>query len=230
MSRAALLRNPLLAGFFMAVAFVLASCGGGGDDAPKPLKVAIYGDSIPFGYDLPVGLVQRMEEMRPAWAIQKRYAGSLRLQQLVDGYREPFDNAPAWTFPAGPQRPFVEETRAEEVSVVQTLVNDTFHDASNCEAHMRLVIATLLKEGRTPVLTGIVGMELDTFPPHVAPQWRACNSMTHALAAEYGLQHAGWDLDYRGPQDLKPDRVHRTQEGSDRLAALLVQAIERAVE
>lgn len=213
----------------LLAALTAMSCDGGGG-SPQTMRVAIYGDSIPFGYDLPVGLVQRMEEMRPAWAIQKRYAGSLRLQQLVDGYREPFDNAPAWTFPAGPQRPFPEEVRTEDVSVVQTLVNDTFHDASSCEAHMRLVITTLLKEGRTPVLTGIVGMELDTFPPHVAPQWRACNAMTHALAKEYGLQHAGWDLDYRGPQDLKPDRVHRTQEASDRLAVLLIQAIERATK
>lgn len=212
------------------LALAITGCGGGGGDGPKPVNVAIYGDSIPFGYDLPVGLVQRMEELRPQWVIQKRYAGSLRLQQLVDGYKEPFDNAPAWTYPAGPQKPFVEETRTEQFSVVQVGVNDTFHDSSNCEAHMRLVITTLLKEGRTPILTGIVGMELDTFPPHVAPQWKTCNAMTHALAKEYGLQHAGWDLDYRGPQDLKPDRVHRTQEASDRLAVLLVQAIERAMK
>ena len=65
-----------------AVCFAVSGCGG---DAPKPLRVAVFGDSIPFGYDLPVGLVQRMEQMRPGWYIQKRYAGSLRLQQLIDG-------------------------------------------------------------------------------------------------------------------------------------------------
>ena len=42
----ALLRNPLLAGFFMAVA--LLGCGGGGSGS-EPVTVEIYGDSITFG-------------------------------------------------------------------------------------------------------------------------------------------------------------------------------------
>lgn len=210
-----------------AVCFAVSGCGGGGD-APKPLRVAVFGDSIPFGYDLPVGLVQRMEQMRPGWYIQKRYAGSLRLQQLVDGYREPFDNAPAWTFPAGPQKPFAQETRDTRFVVLQVGVNDTFHDADKCEPNMRAAIEFVLKEGRVPVLTGIVGMDYNTFPPFVEPQVVACNKAFHTLANEYGIQHAGWDLDYRGPQDITPDKVHRTQEASDRLAALLIEAIERA--
>ena len=54
------------------------------------------------------------------------------------------------------------------------------------------------------------------------------NAVTLRLAAELGLQHAGWREDYRGPGDVISDQIHRTQEASDRLAALVVAAIERA--
>lgn len=214
--------------YALFVLVLLVSCGGGGGSDIPPPRIAIYGDSIMFGYDLPVSPIARIREARPTWVLDERYAGSLQLQQIVDGYKEPFDNAPAWTYPAGPQRPFVEETRLANVVPIQAGVNDVFHNSSRCEQNMRLVITTVLKEGRTPVLTGIVGLELDTFPPFVGEAWHRCNTAFHVLAKEFGLQHAGWDTDYRGPQDIRPDRVHRTQEASDRLTVLLIQAIDRA--
>lgn len=215
--------------FVLVLALGVAGCGGGGgsEEPTQPVTLAIFGDSIPFGYDLPVSPIARIREARPDWVLEERYAGSLQLQQMMDGYNEPFENAPAWTFPAGPQRPFAAETRRSRYIALQVGVNDVFHNSSRCEENMRLAIETVLAEGRTPVLTGIVGLELDTFPPFVAEAWHRCNTAFRTLAQEYRLQHAGWDTDYRGPQDLKPDRVHRTQEASDRLALLLVAAVDR---
>ncbi|WCM86640.1 hypothetical protein [Acidovorax sp. NCPPB 3576] len=55
----------------------------------------------------------------------------------------------------------------------------------------------------------------------------ALNAITLSVAHDLGLQHAGWGEDYRGPEDLI-DSVHRSQAASDRLAVLLVAAIDRS--
>nr|WP_235492165.1 hypothetical protein [Paracidovorax avenae] len=97
------------------------------------------------------------------------------------------------------------------------------------EVDLREAIRIVQAEGRTPVLAGIVNLPVaDLFTPERVARRAELNAVTLALAEELGLQHAGWGEDYRGPGDVI-DNVHRTQAASDRLAALLAAAIERAI-
>lgn len=192
----------------LAAVAALISCGGGGGgaDAPAPqaLGVELYSDSIGAGYGVRVPPAARMQQLRPAWQVVDHSVNGLQLTALMQGF-------------AGLHR------TGRYVPLALGL-NDAYLGALGYEQSLRTAIEQLQREGRVPVLTGVVGVPR---PPALAVRH---NAITHALAREYGLQHAGWGEDYRGEVDVIADGIHRTQEASDRLAALLVAAIERAAQ
>lgn len=66
---------------------------------------------------------------------------------------------------------------------------------------------------------------ITSITPEVKMRRDVLNEITLRLAEEYGIKHTGWGEDYQGSQDVT-DGIHRTQEASDRLAALLVKTIK----
>ncbi|MDA8522300.1 GDSL-type esterase/lipase family protein [Acidovorax sp. NCPPB 4044] len=218
-----------------ALVILLTGCGGGSDGAsqaqpPEPVSVDIFADSIARSPGLPVSLVQSLQAARPGWTVQDHSATGLDLDALVVGYREPWPGAPADAFPLGPQPRFADVRRQGRVVVLGLGVNDALEmrTPKRFEADLRQVIQVIQAEGRLPVLTGLVDLPVaDLFTLERIERRRQLDAVTRAVAAELGLQHAGWGQDYRGPTDVR-DNVHRTQEASDRLALLLVAAIERA--
>ena len=222
----ALLANPLLAGFFMAVA--LLGCGGGGSGS-EPVTVEIYGDSITFGPAIERNVAAQVEALRPGWTVDDRSAVGLDLRDLVTGYAEPFPGAPKSDYPKGAQPAFDKVQRSARFVVIELGGNDALSDRppEQFEADLRTVIDVLVREGRVPVLTGIVGVPPSAyFTPAAMARRDVLNAITHRVAKSYSLPHAGWGEDYQGESDTH-DLIHRTQAASDRLAALLVAAIEK---
>lgn len=201
-----MIKNCVLAVLIaMTSAAVLVACGGGGGGEPPalPLVVDVYGDSIMAGYGVRVSPVARIREARPGWQLVDHSAPGTPLKALMPG----FATAP----------------RAGQVVVIGNGFVDAFQGLDGYALDLRAAVLQILAERRVPVLTGIVGTPLQ--PPMAAPY----NAVTHAIAAEFGLQHAGWGEAYRDG-DAAADGIHRTQEASDRLAVLLADAIERAAD
>lgn len=197
---------------------------------PKTITVEVDGDSIVWGPTLAANICTRLREWRPSWTVDDRGVYGLKLWQLIVGYQEPYPGCPPDQFPRGPQPPFVDVERSSHFIVLELGGNDALEmrTPAEFEADLRSAISTVQAEGRVPVLTGIVGIPVgDIFTPPILVRLAELNAITHQVAEELGLQHACWGEDYRGPQDTF-DGVHRTQEASDRLAVLLMQALERA--
>lgn len=221
---------PLLAGFFMSVA-LLACGGGGGDDSPAPVSVEVYGDSILVGPTLERNVAAQMRALRPGWAVLDVSASGSGLQLVLHGYTEPYPGAPPDAYPAGPQPPLAERAKVGRYQVIAVGGNDALvgNSADGFEAGLREAVQIIRAEGRVPVFTGIVNAPPgEAFTPAVLRRRDELNAITLRLAAELGISHAAWGEDYLGEQDVIADRIHRTQEASDRLAALLIEAIERA--
>lgn len=217
---------PLLAGFFMAVA-LLPGCGGGADE---PVSVEIYGDSITFGPGIERNVAAQIRNVRPDWKVIDVSASGLDLMDVIDGYKEPFAGAPPESFPAGPQPPIAQRSLIGQVQVLGVGGNDALgmRDPGEFEAGLRYAINAIKAAGRVPVLTGIVNAPPgDFFTPSILARRAELNAVTLRLAAELGVSHAGWGEDYRGEIDVIFDRIHRTQAASDRLADLLILAIEK---
>lgn len=198
----------------LALPLCLTACGGGGDEKeqpealepPKPppqLTVDLYGDSIGAGYGVEITPAKRIALMRPTWGVMDYSVYGLRLSELME------------VFPSIP--------RTATYVALALGFNDANGGDPNFEANLRAAIEILIREGRTPVLSGLAGVRAPT------PLMVRYNAATHRLAREYGLEHAGWGESFR-PEDVNPDGIHRTQEASDRLAALLTSAIERAAQ
>lgn len=209
MTLSKLLRNPLLAGFFMAV--TLLGCGGGGDQEPSAVSVELRGDSIFSAPGIERSPASYMKAAHPGWVVDDRSVSGLALFQAL---------------------PFA--FGQSSIVVIEMGGNDALYPrtAEMFEADLRAAIGSVISAGKRPVLTGIVNMPVspDFFTAEALAKRDAFNAITLRVAAELGLSHAGWGEDYRGEIDVIFDRIHRTQEASDRLAALLVQAIERGAE
>ncbi len=221
----------------------LTACGGGGmgddfasvPDSPFAGKsvsfnqatVDVYGDSISIGVGVEISPIMRLNEYRPNWVVDHHSAGGLRLDSLVAGYSEPFPGASPIYFPKGPQLPFAEVERNSRFVVIGLGINDalndqTASDAQRYEDHLRYVVRTLLAEKRIPILTGVVNIASN-------PMLRGhYNIVTHKIAEEYGLVHAGWGEAY-GAEGVGADTIHPNQMGSDRLAGQLIEAIDKAI-
>lgn len=197
---------------------------------PEPVSVTLDGDSIMVGVWLQRGIAARMRELRPDWVIDDRGVVGLKLYDLLRGYQEPSPGAPPERYPRGPQPPYAQVARSTRFVVIEAGGNDTLDpiDVGAWEADLREALRIVQAEGRVPVLTGIVDFDDDAgLPQGMKARRDACNAITHRVAQELGLQHAGWGEDYQGPRD-RIDPLHRSQEASDRLATLLVDAIEHA--
>ena len=201
----------------MAISLALAGCGGGGDAdsdrgasdsnvppapaTPGTLAVDLYGDSILAGYGVIDPPARRMAQARPQWRVFDHSEYGVKLSDLM------------------PNLPYLPQTAPYVVLALG--LNDAIAEDDQFEANLRQAIDLILRQGRTPVLTGLVG------EPNPQPRMVRFNAITLDFASRYGLEHAHWHEDYR-PGDASADGIHRTQEASDRLALLLVQAIERA--
>ncbi|ABM32931.1 SGNH/GDSL hydrolase family protein [Paracidovorax citrulli] len=221
----------LLPAVFAMVLGLLVGCGGGGGGGSTPLSIEIFGDSIARGPGISTPMPATLRALRPAWAIDDRSASGLVLADLIAGYSAPWPGAPADAYPRGPQPPFAQVSRSARVVVLAAGLNDALEMRTPAQygADLREAIRIVRAEGRLPVLAGIVDLPVaDLFTPERVARRAELNAVTLALAAELGLQHAGWGEDYRGPVDVI-DNVHRTQAASDRLAVLLAAAIERSI-
>ena len=198
----------------LALPICLTACGGGGDEnrepeAAEPARPApertvdLYGDSIGAGYGVEVTPAERIALIRPTWAVMDYSVYGLKLSELME------------VFPSIP--------RTAQFVALALGFNDANEEDPNFETNLRTAIEIILREGRTPVLSGLVGVRAPT------PLMVRYNAATHRLARQYGLEHAGWGENFQ-PGDVNPDGIHRTQEASDRLAALLTNAIERAAQ
>lgn len=193
------------------VTVALAACGGGRDtadpddtsEAARSASVDFYSDSIGAGYSVSVSPGERMAQVRPDWVIVDHSVNGLKLSELA--------------------QVFASLPRSGKYVVLALGINDANAGEAHFERHLRSLIERARSEGRTPVLSGIVGT------PNPDPLAAQYNVVTHQLAREYGLQHASWNEAYRAG-DVSADGLHRTQEASDRLTDLLVAAIERAVQ
>lgn len=197
----------------------------------QPVSVTLDGDSIVWGLGIKHSVGARLKQWQPGWVVDDRGVVGLTLSALIDGYDKPYADAPPEHFPRGPQPAYVQVGRSTHYVLVEAGGNDALElrPPEVFEAQMRSAITTIQSEGRVPVLTGIIDMPVGGHPfvTAEAKQHRdALNAITLSLAAEYGLKHAGWGEDYRGPQDVT-DGIHRTQEASDRLARLLIAAISK---
>lgn len=216
--------------FFMAVAVALAGCGGGGPAQDSRISVEIYGDSITVGPALSRNVAAQIRALRPAWSVVDVSASGSGLQLVLHGYAEPYPGAPPEAYPAGPQKALALRTKVARYQVIAVGGNDALvgNDPAGFEAGLREAVQIIRSEGRVPVFTGIVNAPPgDAFTPEVLARRDQLNAITLRVAAELGVEHAGWGEDYRGEQDVIADQIHRTQAASDRLAVLLVAAVER---
>lgn len=223
---------------------VLSACGGG--QAPSDVfeavlaqskssmfsyektTVEVLGDSISIGLNVEVSPIMRLGEYRPNWVVEHRSAGGLQLDTMIAGYSEPWPGASPMYFPMGPQPPFIQIERKSHFVVVALGLNDAIHnttlqEAQRYEDNLRYVVRNLLAENRVPVLTGV---------PNIAknPLFRDhYNNVTHKIAQEFDLVHAGWGEAY-GEEGVGSDTIHPHQGGSDALAGRLIVALDRAIE
>ena len=214
--------------FALAAAALLAACGGGG--TPAVCSVEINADSILSGEGLQERPAATLQRMRPAWQIDDRAVGGLFMAALWAGYTEPYRGAPASVYPRGPQRPFKDVARTSHVVVVEVGGNDALAlpTPADFERDLRAIVTTIQAEGRVPVLTGIVQIEPDAgslFGPAEHAHSVVLNTITHRVADDLGVAHAGIDLDPIRQEDTF-DGIHRRPPA----VATLLQRIAVAVE
>ncbi|WP_026431072.1 GDSL-type esterase/lipase family protein [Paracidovorax oryzae] len=193
------------------------------------MSIEIFGDSLMRGPGISMAVPRTMMSLRPGWVVEDRSAIGLLMQDLVLGYKEPYPGAPADAYPLGPQPAFNAIRRRGQIIVIGLGLNDALEMRSveQYETDLRDVLRVVHSEWRTPILTGIVDVPVaDLFTPERVQRRNELNQVTHRVAEQLGVSHAGWGEDYRGVGDVI-DNIHRTQAASDRLAALLVNAIER---
>ena len=213
--------------FIASCALFLSACGGGGGQN-GPVTVDIYGDSIAFGIGVQVSPVQRLREA--GFIVDDHTASGLQLRSVISGYQAPYPGAPSTDYPRGSQPAFADVKRTSQFVVIQVGANDALLPENDFERNLRRAIEIVLSEDRTPVLTGIVRLPVgDIFTQDAVSRLENYNQITINLAKEYCLPHALWYSDYQGEQDLNADRIHRTQEASDRLARLLINTINNSL-
>lgn len=218
--------------FLMAFAIALVGCGGGGPEkSDDVVSVEIYGDSILIGPTLQRNVAAQMRALRPGWSVVDVSASGSGLQLVLHGYNEPYPNAPHEAYPAGPQKALSRRQMVARYQVIAVGGNDALlgNDPAVFEAGLREAVQIIRSDGRVPIISGIVNAPAgDAFTPRVLLLRDELNAITLRVAMELGVVHAGWGEDYRGDADVIGDRIHRTQDASDRLAALLVAAVESA--
>lgn len=193
-------------------------------EASKPaIVVDLYGDSVLYGYGVTESPQVFIQRNRPHWTVIDHSAGGLDTAELLNGYSTPDPGLDPAYWRNGPQPAFSAVNRAGvEVCVIQTGFNDAFHSVPNYEQNLRSVVQIALGEGRKVVIGGVFNLQISV------PLRASYNEISHKIAREFRLQHAGWGEDYQGAADVHTDTIHRTQLASNRMTARLIEAIERA--
>lgn len=224
----------------MCAVAALTACGGGFGSASveealdktklfsyEEVTVEVLGDSISIGLNTEVSPIMRLAEYRPNWKVEHRSAGGLTINTMISGYNEPWPGAHPIYFPMGPQRPFIEIQRNSHYVFLALGVNDAIQDttleqAQRYEDNLRYVVRNLLAEKRVPIIAGV--------PPigHNPVFLTHYNNVTHKIAQEFGLVHAGWGEAY-GPEGVGNDGIHPHQGASDLLAGRMIRAIDEAI-
>lgn len=240
------MKNSIISRLFVMFALLigLTACGGGGmgdefttESAGSPFAgksvslnqatVDIYGDSISIGVGVEISPIMRLNEYRPNWVVDHHSTGGLRLDAVISGYSEPFANAHPIYYPRGPQLPFPQVVRTSRFIVVGVGINDAINDSTEVDAlrfehNLRYLVRTILEEKRVPIITGVVNIGSN---PALREHY---NIVTHKIAEEFGLVHAGWGEAYQA-EGVGADTIHPNQMGSDRLAGRLIEAIDKAI-
>ncbi|MDA8443921.1 SGNH/GDSL hydrolase family protein [Paracidovorax valerianellae] len=204
----------------------------------RTCSVELNGDSILFGFD-PASATgrnaqtpaQRIVFKRPGWVVDDRTAAGLRVYDLVRGYEEPFENAPPYLFPRGPQGPFDTEPHASRIVVFQAGVNDHARpgfDLEQFEADYRGLIRVVRSLGRAAVVTGLTPVSDKIFGPEALATMRAINEVIHQVAKDTRTLHARWDSMPFSVDTDTTDGIHPTQAASDRLTDRLTTTLDRA--
>jgi hypothetical protein len=219
-----------LKGALVALFLCLTACGGG-DPEPPPVAgtVELNGDSVMYGLGLQESPAMGLLRERPSWTVEDRSASGLSLRDLMEGYPEPFKDAPISAYPRGPQGPFTAIQHTASVVVIEQGGIDALEETSPeaFEQNLRTAVAHIKGLGATPVLTGIVPLEPGAFftAPRVALTVEL-NAITHKVARDLGVTHAGWDTVEFNPATDTLDGIHRTQPASKRLVSRLAAVID----
>ena len=221
-------RRAILAAV-LVLAAAISGCGGEAS-APESCTVEINADSILSG----VGLAERpaatLQGMRPNWKIDDRAVGGLFLSSLWTGYDEPYKDAPASVYPRGPQKPFTQTDRSSHVVVIEVGGNDSLAlpAPADFERDLRAIVGAVQAEGRVPVLTGIVQIVGGgLFGPAEHTHSLVLNAVTHRVADDLGLVHAGFDAGVFDAADTV-DGIHRNPVAITQLLERLTTAVEHA--
>lgn len=219
-----------LKGALVALFLCLSACGGGGEPtAPPACTVELNGDSVMYGLGLAESPAMGLLRERPHWSIEDRSASGVSLRDLMDGYSEPFKDAPASAYPRGPQGPFTAIPHTASVVVIEQGGIDALEETTPAEFEQRLrtAVTHLRSIGSVPVLTGIVPLKPGAIftEPRVALAVEM-NAVTHKVAQEMGVTHAGWDTVEFNPETDTLDSIHRTQPASNRLVSRLAAVLD----
>jgi len=197
-----------------------------------PLSVELNGDSILFGWGCDSTPAMQMRAQRPQWTLTDRNACGLRMADFMLGYQEPFPGAPPDMYPAGPQPAFKDAPHQAQVIVLGLGLNDSYGYLSPDAYRQQLLDALVVigKAGAVPVFTGLVPIPSGYYEPGQDANLLAFQQVMREVADAHHVIYAGWDEEYQGEADLQDDHIHRSQDATDRLAARLISAIDRAAK
>lgn len=207
----------------------LAACGGGGGGGggfapvaetaktPEPIKapervctVELRGDSILAGHP----------ERRPAAEIKARRPAWTVIDKTQPGQ----SLAVMWSN-------FPNDTRTAKYIVVESGIIDSMA-LEAIGPNLRAVVDYIKAEGRTPILTGLsriaVKPEIGFVTEKRIAQRDAADAQAREVAGQTGAGFADWaSAEFGGAADLTDD-IHPKLDYSMRLAAKLIEALDRA--
>ena len=92
--------------------------------------IELNGDSILYGLGLNTRLSETIKNLYPDWELIDKTASGLTIRKLIDGYQEPYSNAPKELYPCGPQLPFNKIQRTANIVVLELGGNDAYEKRS----------------------------------------------------------------------------------------------------
>jgi len=227
--------------FLLLVCFFLTACGGGdagstpsghsatvATNVPTTCTIELNGDSIMAGLSIDTFALSIAKKRKDFFIVDKAVAG-LSMRSLWNGYVTPYPGGSTPSF--GAQMPFQRVNRTSHVVLIELGGNDAYGDYPAEEFAFQLegMIITLMKEGRIPVLTGIVPLTLGgAFDQATIDRSAVLDEIVHTLAAKYQLIDAQWrTVRYDGKIDTI-DGIHRTQGAADRLVERTIEGLDAA--
>lgn len=219
-------------GFFILSIFILLVLYTlyGRTDKKLDKVIELNGDSVLFGHGLPQRVSTSIKYLFPEWEIIDKTAVGLTMKKLVEGYKEPYYQAPKEYFPNGPQKPFMNIERKASIVVLELGANDAYEKRSvnDFTAHLLFVLDILEREKKTVILTGIVQVVVSPpFDQEVVDLCGQYNKVIRQIAKDKKIIHAGWDEEDFNKDTDSTDGIHRNEEETDRLISRLIFAIDK---